>query len=97
MCKFFCTSKEAAGDSEAQAQDIVFSRPDIGSFMAETVQGFEGSVSPLGVFACGPGPIYSRVAAFCRPVLLLVSFSRSRSAMVGAGLCWMWQDVPFAR
>ena len=42
-----------------------------------------------------------RVAAFCRPlrpVLLLVSFSRSRSPVVGVlGLCWMWQDVPFAR
>ena len=60
-CQFFCTSKEAAGDSEAQAQDIVFSRPDIGSFMAETVQGFDGSVSSLGVFACGPGPIYSAI------------------------------------
>ena len=35
------------------------------------------------------------VAAFCRPlrpVLLLVSFPRSRSAVVGVlGLCWMWQ------
>ena len=42
-----------------------------------------------------------RVAAFCqplRPVLLLVSFPRSRSPVVGVlGLCWMWQDVPFAR
>ena len=56
------------------------------SFMAETVQGFEGSVRSLGVLACGPGPIYSRVAAFCpplRPVLLLVSFPRSRSPVVG--------------
>ena len=33
-----------------------------------------------------------------RPVLLLVSFPRSRSPVVGVpGLCWMWQDVPFAR
>ena len=41
-----------------------------------------------------------RVAAFCRPlrpVLLLVSFPRSWSPVVGVpGLCWMWQDVPFA-
>ena len=42
-----------------------------------------------------------RVAAFCwplRPVLPLVSFPHSRSAVVGVpGLCWMWRDVPFAR
>ena len=42
-----------------------------------------------------------RVAAFCRPlrpVLLLFSFPRSRSPVVGVlGLCWMWRDVPFAR
>ena len=42
-----------------------------------------------------------RVAAFCRPlrpVLLLVSFPRSRSPVVGVlGLCWMWHDVPFGR
>ena len=42
-----------------------------------------------------------RVAAFCRPlrpVLLLVSFPRSRSPVVGVpGLCWMWRDVPFVR
>ena len=42
-----------------------------------------------------------RVAAFCRalrPVLLLVSFLRSRSPAVGVlGLCWMWHGVPFAR
>ena len=42
-----------------------------------------------------------RVAAFCRPlrpVLLLVSFPRSRSPFVGVlGLCWLWRDVPFAR
>ena len=42
-----------------------------------------------------------RVAASCRPlrpVLLLVSFPRSRSPVVGVpGLCWMRQDVPFAR
>ena len=42
-----------------------------------------------------------RVAAFCwplRPVLLLVSFPRPRSPVVGVlGLCWMWRDVPFAR
>ena len=42
-----------------------------------------------------------RVAAFCRPlrpVLLLVSFPRSRSPAVGVpGLCWMWHGVPFAR
>ena len=41
-----------------------------------------------------------RVPAFCRPlrpVLLLVSFPRSRSPVVGVlGLCWMWRDVPFA-
>ena len=41
-----------------------------------------------------------RVAAFCRPlrpVLLLVSFPRSRSPVVGvSGLCWMWHGVPFA-
>ena len=41
-----------------------------------------------------------RVAAFCRPlrpVLLLVSFPRSRSPVVGVlGLWWMWRDVPFA-
>ena len=41
-----------------------------------------------------------RVAAFCRPlrpVLLLVSFPRSRSPVVGVlGLCWMWRDVLFA-
>ena len=38
------------------------------------------------------------VAAFCcplRPVLLLVSFPRSRSPVVGVpGLCWMWQPPP---
>ena len=42
-----------------------------------------------------------RVAAFCRPlrpVLLLMSLPRSRSPVVGVlGLCWMLQDVPFAR
>ena len=42
-----------------------------------------------------------RVAAFCRPlrpVLLLVSFPRSRSPVVSVlGLCWMWHGVPFAR
>ena len=42
-----------------------------------------------------------RVAAFCRPlrpVLLLVSFRRSRSPVVGVlGLCWMWYGVPFVR
>ena len=42
-----------------------------------------------------------RVAAFCRPlrpVLLLVSFPRSRIPVFGVlGLCWMWRDVPFAR
>ena len=38
-----------------------------------------------------------RVAAFCRPVLLLVSFPCSRCPVVGVlGLCWMWRDVPFA-
>ena len=40
------------------------------------------------------------VAAFCRPlrpVLLLVSFPRSRSPVVGVpGLWWMWHGVPFA-
>ena len=42
-----------------------------------------------------------RVAAFCRPlrpVLLLVSFPRSWSPVIGVpGLCWLWRDVPFAR
>ena len=42
-----------------------------------------------------------RVAAFCRPlrlVLLLVSFPRSRSPVVGVlRLYWMWHGVPFAR
>ena len=41
-----------------------------------------------------------RVAAFCRPlrpVLLLVSFPRLRSPVVGVpGLCWMWHGVPFS-
>ena len=41
-----------------------------------------------------------RVATFCRPlrpVLLLVSFPRSRSPVVGVlGLCWMRHGVPFA-
>ena len=45
--------------------------------------------------------VLHRVAAFCRPlrpVLLLVSFPRSRSPVVGVpGLCWMWRDGPFAR
>ena len=45
--------------------------------------------------------VLRRVAAFCRPlrpVLLLVSFLRSRSPVVGVlGLCGMWRDVPFAR
>ena len=45
--------------------------------------------------------VLRRVAAFCRPlrpVLLLGSFPRSRSPVGGVlGLCWMWQDVPFAR
>ena len=44
--------------------------------------------------------VLRRVAAFCRPlrpVLLLVSFPRSRSPVVGVlGLCGMWRDVPFA-
>ena len=42
-----------------------------------------------------------RVAAFCRPlppVLLPVSFPRSRSPVVGVpGLCWLWRDMPFVR
>ena len=42
-----------------------------------------------------------RVDAFCRPllpVLVLVSFPRSQSPVVGVlGLWWMWQGVPFAR
>ena len=42
-----------------------------------------------------------RFAAFCRPlrsVLLLVSFPRSRSPVIGVpGLCWWRRDVPFAR
>ena len=42
-----------------------------------------------------------RVAAFrrpLRPVLLLVSFPRSRSPVFGVlGLCSMWHGVPFAR
>ena len=65
---------------------------------------FRRVVAPLQ----GPGTVtrsslrmLRRVAAFCRPlrpVLLLVSFPRSRSPVVGVlGLCWMWQDVPFAR
>ena len=41
--------------------------------------------------------VLRRVAAFCRPlrpVLLLVSFPRSRSPVIGMlGLCWMWRDV----
>ena len=50
----------------------------------------------------GPGQspvlrMLRRVAAFCRPlrpVLLLVSFPRSRGPAVGVlGLCWMWRDV----
>ena len=59
-------------------------------------------------FFTGPGTVtrsslrmLRRVAAFCRPlrpVLLLVSFTRSRSPVVGVlGLCWMWHGVPFAR
>ena len=61
-----------------------------------------------GCFFTGPWTVtrsslrmLRRVAAFCRPlrpVLLLVSFPRSRSPVVGVlGLCWMWRDVPFAR
>ena len=59
-----------------------------------------------GCFFTGPWTrsslrVLRRVAAFCRPlrpVLLLVSFPRSRSPVAGVpGLCWMWQDVPFAR
>ena len=42
-----------------------------------------------------------RVAAFCRPlrpVLLPVSFPRSRSPVVGVlGLCWLWHYGLFAR
>ena len=45
--------------------------------------------------------VWRRVVAFCRPlrpVLLLVSFPRSRSPMVGVpGLCCLWRDVPFVR
>ena len=44
--------------------------------------------------------VLRRVAAFCRPlrpVLLLVSFPRSRCPVVGVpGLCWM-RRVPFGR
>ena len=47
-----------------------------------------------------PSALLRRVAALCRPlrpVLLPVSFPRSRSPVVGVpGLCWMWRDVPFA-
>ena len=61
-----------------------------------------------GCFFTGPWTVtrsslrmLRRVAAFCRPlrpVLLPVSFPRSRSPVVGVvGLCWMWRDVPFAR
>ena len=60
-----------------------------------------------GCFFTGPWAVtrsslrmLRRVAAFCRPlrpVLLLVSFPRSRSPVVGVpGLCWMWRGVPFA-
>ena len=41
-----------------------------------------------------------RVAAFCRPlrpVLLLVSFPRLRSPVVGVlGLCWMWRGLLYS-
>ena len=60
-----------------------------------------------GCFFTGPWTVtrsslrmLRRVAAFCRllrPVLLLVSFPRSRSPVAGVlGLCWMWR-APFVR
>ena len=49
---------------------------------------------------CSSLRMLRRVAAFCRPlrpVLLPVSFPRSRSPVVGVlGLCWMWHGAPFA-
>ena len=50
----------------------------------------------------GPGQSPALPFACCvrslRPVLLLVSFPRSRSPVVGVlGLCWMWHGVPFTR
>ena len=49
---------------------------------------------------CSSLRMLRRVAAFCRPlrpVLLLVSFPRSRSPVFGVlGLCCMWHGVPFA-
>ena len=52
-------------------------------------------------FSLRPFRMLRRVAAFCRPlrpVLLLVSFPRLRSPVVGVlGLCWMRHGVPFAR
>ena len=63
----------------------------------------------LSIGGCFTGPwtvtrsslrMLRRVAAFCgtlRPVLLRVSFPRSRGPVVGVlGLCWMWHRVPFA-
>ena len=64
---------------------------------------------PLGCcFFTGPWTVtrssfrmLRRVPVFCRPLrplLLLVSFPRSRSPVVGVpGLCRMWRDVPFVR
>ena len=59
---------------------------------------------PTAITHAGPRrqlPGSRRAAASCRPlrpVLLLVSFPRSQSPVVGVlGLCWMWRDVPFAR
>ena len=82
-------------------------------FTGGGVQEGGGVLAPLCDIPSGccsfPGPwtvtrsslrMLRRVAAFCRPlqpVLLLVSFQRSRSPVVGVlGLCGMWRDVPFA-
>ena len=76
------------------------STPELSALLCDIPSGCCSFTGPWTV-TCSPLRMLRRVAAFCRPlrpVLLLVSFPRSRSPVVGAlELCWMWQDVPFAR
>ena len=80
------------------AQAVAFSLPRL--FLCDISSGYCFFTGPWTV-TCSSLCILRRVAPFCqllRPVLLLASFPRPQSPVVGVlGLCWMWQDVPFAR